>query len=110
MQNTVMPMTGILYHVTLSDRIVSIYEQGIDPAYSTGRLDASWYVNKSQIAWAILHTSIRHGAPVADIMVCAVLIEWKHMRRTSRPGRYYTAQTFTIESATPAAWYVDDMS
>lgn len=100
--------SGVLYHVTTAANLDSIYVDGVDPSYSKGKFEASWYVSKGQILWAICHVSLRHGVELDDIFVCPVLIEWNTMRRTNRPGRYYTQRTYKIENASPAAWYVDE--
>lgn len=109
MNSQILPDTGVLYHVTTSDVISSIWNDGIDPAYSRGKLEASWYVNKSQIAWAILHVALRHGCLMDDIFICATLIEWRAMRRTNHQGRYYTTRLYKIENATPASWFIQEM-
>lgn len=98
--------TRILFHITPTKNLQSIYENGVCPEFSTGKLDASWYVNKHGVLWAIAHVSARHNISVNEISVCAVLIEWKSMRRTARPGFYYTIKNFTIENASPAEWYI----
>lgn len=99
---------GILYHVTIGSNVDSIWDNGIDPAYSKGKFDASWYVTKDNILWAILHVADRHDCKLDDIFVCAVLVDWKSMRRTNAPGRYYTKRTFQPETVNPARWFVDN--
>lgn len=98
---------GILYHITTSDCLDNIWGNGIDPAYSQSKFQASWFVTKGQINWAVCHVAYRHDCKLDDIWVCAVLIEWKCMRRTAKPGRYYTTSTFKIENASPARWFID---
>lgn len=105
MENSIMEGTGILYHVTLAEHENSIDAEGIGPQYATGKLKVSWYVRKSEILWAIVHTSIRHNTPAREIVVCACMIDWKHMKRTAWAGRYYTYHTYHPESFTPAEWF-----
>lgn len=100
--------TGVLYHVTPTEHIDSIDGEGIDPSYSRGKLKASWYVNKQNIQWAILHVSLKYNVPVRDITVCATLIDWEHMRRTCQPGRYFTQHLYHPESFTPASFFIEN--
>jgi hypothetical protein len=99
--------TAVLYHVTPAENTRSILEGGISPDYHTGRLAASWYVRKQDINWSIIHVSNSHYESVANLAVCAVLVDWEKMKRTNRPGFYYTFETYTPESVTPAILFVD---
>jgi len=101
---------GILYHVTIGSNVDSIWSIGIDPNYSKGKFDASWYVVKDKILWAICHVANRHDCKLDDIFVCAVLVDWKHMRRTNLQGVYYTKQLFHAETFNPASWFVNEES
>jgi hypothetical protein len=107
MQQALQGDTGILYHVTTAKDVMNIWDVGVDPQYSRGKLEASWYINKHNILWAIAHVSARHQVSVDQLYVCAVLIEWKSMRRTARPGFYYTLRTFRVENLSPAEWYLN---
>lgn len=102
--------TGILYHVTIGSNVDNIWASGIDPNYSTGKLDAAWYITKENILWAICHVASRHGCLMDDIFVCSVLVEHKAMRGTCRKGIYYTKSCFFAETINPAAWFIDQES
>lgn len=100
---------GVLYHVTIGSNIDSIWANGIDPNYSKGKFDASWYVTKENLLWSILHVADRHDCELDDIYICAVVIDWRSMRRTNKPGRYFTTQCFKVETVTPARWFVEEI-
>jgi len=103
------PTTGttILYHVTPSYNSEAIEVSGILPAFARRAHKASWYVKRSRIQWAILHVSNIHCVAVSDISVCAVLVEWKNMKRSGKEGMYYTYVIYRVESVCPASQFIE---
>jgi len=100
--------TGVLYHVTIGDHVDSICSNGIDPAYSSSKFKASWFVSKDNILWAVAHVSNRHAVSVADIYVCRVTIDWRTMRRSNRQGIFYTTSVFCPDDVSPASWLLGE--
>lgn len=106
MTDIALSQPGVLYHVTIGSNLDSIWSDGIDPHYSKGKFEASWYVTKEHILWAVLHVAHRHDCKLDDIFVCSAVIQWSSMRRTNKQGRFCTQKCFQIEQASPALWYV----
>ncbi len=100
-------LTGVLYHVSPEENAQSIDISGVLPMYSKGKMTVSWYVRRADIVWALAHMSARHNVPCDKLIVCAVVIEWKHMKRTSRPGFYYTYERYLVESISPAIMFIE---
>lgn len=96
----------IAYHVTLAKNVGKIEREGVSPAYSTGRLDASWYVNKAGVTWAIAHCSQRHAVPVSDLFVCTVMLPRKAIKRTAFPQMFYVRETYHVAAVTQAYYFV----
>lgn len=107
MLNPLSGTTGVLYHVTPCENAISIDRSGILPMYSKGNMAASWYVRRSEILWALAHTSARHSVATDQLCVCAVVVEWDKMKRTARPGFYYTYETYLVESISPAIMFIE---
>lgn len=105
---TVETQAGILYHVTTIHSLDGIGRDGISPDSSTGKLKASWYISKVNLAWAILHVCNRHSCIPADVFVCRVLINWRDMRRTAKQHVYYTKSPYYPEDISPATWFIDE--
>jgi hypothetical protein len=100
------PEVGVFYHVTTSDHIAGIFNNGVDPACSTGNLKAAWYCTKNNLAWALLHVSHRHSCLVDDIYVCRVLVPHKALKRSNVSGIFYTFERFNVETISPASWFI----
>lgn len=58
-----------LFHVTMFDRVESIAEKGISPAFAQGKVDACWWVERIRLDWAIMHTSSRHKTPTDNLCI-----------------------------------------
>lgn len=94
--------TRVLFHVTPAYNVPLILLGMIDPAYSRGKMRASWYINKRTICWAIAHTSARHNILIDDLMVAAVVVNDEHMRASGKKGMYWTTTRYMPEHFTPA--------
>jgi len=105
--DTQLAQKGVLYHVTISGNIDSIWADGINPHYSKGKFEASWYVTKERLLWSILHVADRHDCKLDDIFVIAVQIQWQLMRRTNKSGIYFTKHTFSVDTVTPARYFTE---
>jgi hypothetical protein len=101
--------TGVLFHVTPESNAGSILTYGIIPSYSTGKWKVSWYVSgkKENILWSIAHVSASKHVDVSSLVVCAVAIDWHSMKRTARPGFYYTYSSYRVESISPAIMFIE---
>jgi hypothetical protein len=99
----------VIFHVTPAENIPSIHLQGICPSYAKGKMQASWYVSKQRIEWALIHTSVAHHVSIDELAVCAVLAESEDLYKFFRPGYYYSYRTLRIESATPAMFFLHNM-
>ena len=97
----------VVYHATPASNVDSIELNGLDPIYSQGKLEALWFVSKSNLQWAILHTALRHNCLVSDIVVYAVCVERKSLRKTRWPGRWYCFSKCTPENMSPASWFIE---
>lgn len=88
----------VVYHVTLASNASSILENGIDPSYSSGKMQVSWYVSKHRIEWAVLHLSLLYHVLPEDLCICACCVEPKHLSVFMQPGRYYSKSVIHPES------------
>ena len=96
----------LLYHVTLEENVRSIMIEGIRPDLARGKAQASWYVSKAGILWAIAHTSLRHNVPVSELVVMPSLLPCLVTKRTGIKYAWCTKSRFTPEHWTPAEFYV----
>lgn len=99
----------VIYHITPEENIPSILMQGICPSYATGKMQASWYVSKAHIEWAMIHTSVAHHTMIDELAVCAVLANAHGLYKFFKPGFYYTYETYQPESITPAMFFLHNM-
>ena len=58
-----------LYHVTPKRNSESIALNGVDPSYATGRLPGSWWVDWTNLQWAIIHVGTRYNVAIRQICV-----------------------------------------
>lgn len=98
--------TGVLWHITSQSNLESILNIGIDPAFSAGKRDLSWYVKKNRIEDMILHISVRHNLSVPEMVVLGVVIDWDAMIRTAWKGVYCTKQNYPVETVSLGVMFV----
>lgn len=77
-----------LFHVTLAQNAESIWQGGVDPHRSTGKLLVSWWVDRDDVVWALAHVSARYGVPVDQLIVIECDIPSVLVRRWATPGLY----------------------
>lgn len=91
------------YHVTHADRVESIIELGLSPAFAKGRLKAVWLADSKRIHWAIAHVAVKHNFPIADLWVALVHYDPRDLKRFRWPGIYLAERTIPIYEIYPAA-------
>lgn len=87
-----------LFHISPGKNRASIAKSGVDPIWSRGKTNTSWWVDQTMIAWALAHCSARHNLPVDKLEV------WyrdapsaRNMKRSRWRGVYYTYCRNTTE-------------
>jgi hypothetical protein len=73
-----------LRHATPARNLPSIRARGLLTAMSRGALLAVWLHAPGATAWAIPHTSRRHGVPVEAVVVLEVHVPRSWLRRGRR--------------------------
>lgn len=86
-----MPLQSKLFHVSPKTNRASITKSGVDPIWSRGKSQCSWWVDQRKLAWAIAHCSAHHGVPADQLEV------WyrdgntaRNMKRSRWAGVYWT--------------------
>lgn len=72
------------YHSTPLYNLQSILKRGIDPAFSKGAKETSWYVHEELIEWSIDHIMKKYELSQVEIVVLEVL---------QAPGLFVSAPT-----------------
>lgn len=87
----------LMRHVTPRYNESSIDRRGLLTAYAQGKRRAVWLIDPDKTSWAILHTMLRHGCGVDDVLVYEVEIPADRMRHHGN-GLWYTPENV------PSAW------
>lgn len=75
-----------LYHVSPIENLESIQELGIEPCHSTGKKRVSWWVEESNLAWALAHVSKVHGVSTGDMVLFYIdTTDYQHLRFVRHP-------------------------
>lgn len=82
----------ILYHATPSRNEQAILREGLLTAMSQTAQPEVWLHSASRSAWAILHVADRHGVPAEEVILLAVRISRRALRRRCKRGLWSTAQ------------------
>jgi len=77
-----------MYHVTHMGCVASIIENGLDPAYSNGKIKAVWLADSKRLHWAIAHVAAKHNDIIADLWVAVVHVDPRDLKRFRWPGIY----------------------
>ena len=100
-------MTNV-FHVTTRANEDSILKSGIDPVYSKGKAQLSWFVSYERLPWALAHCSARHHTPVDNLVVFPVPFTRLRRWRNSRyPGIYSTPCRTKVDISVPAEVCLD---
>ncbi len=78
----------LLRHATLARNLASIRRAGLLMSKSQGKRPVVWLHAASKTPWAMLHTVKRHGGRVEGVVVIAVDVPRRWLRR-SRRGLWY---------------------
>lgn len=89
------------FHVTLLDNLVSIMRNGIDPSYCPRERQRAWFVERSLVGWAILHTVSKLKVPTAELCVLEVYQPPYLFQHTRYSGVFCTQYVLRICSAYP---------
>lgn len=79
------------WHITPAYNADSILQFGIDPARSKGPRKFCWFVKWKGLAWALAHTSARHGIPVNQLVAIRVMVKDGQFTH-HRLSMYYSAK------------------
>lgn len=96
----------VLYHITPSENVSSIYESGLQPSYSTGFMKAVWLVGKRNIVWALAHCSNRHGTSVDNLCVMTVVTDNQKVTRFATSGLFYCKDIIHVENHAIAELFI----
>lgn len=99
----------VVYHITPSENVQSIYEHGVSPRFSNCARNRVFVVSRHRIEWAIIHCSNRHSVSVDQLAVCALLVDGRHLTRMGFPGVYYAHIPLMIENSTPAMFFIEEL-
>ena len=94
-----------LYHATPKSNLDSIFADGLDPAFSTGKAKVIWLHTKSRRHWAIAHVQKRHRCNLDEVVLIEVNVPRSRLQRRWR-GLWTTTETlmeFTITEAAELA-------
>jgi hypothetical protein len=94
-----------LFHATTAKRWLSIRrDRAILASKSEGRIRGVWLHAASRTPWACLHTVRRHGGKVQDVVVIAVDVPRRLLRRHSK-GLWYTLSDVQITGSEPVVGF-----
>lgn len=96
-----------LYHVSPSKNRDSIARFGIDPIFSKGKQNVSWFVDQSKLVWAVAHCSARHSVSVDKLDVWVTETPLKRQRKTSWRGVFTTPCRTLATRHVPAITLLD---
>jgi hypothetical protein len=100
--------TRVMFHATHRDNIPSIWDNGLSPDFSTGKMKAVWFTPKVGIQSAIVHAAYRHGWKVDDIEVIAIIVYSEAVRYSGNGFFYYSKGKCTAQSHVPASVYLQE--
>lgn len=80
--------TLTLFHVTPDYNVPSIQERGIDPYFTTGKMDVCWFVSRYNIQWALLHVSFCKDVRPSGLVVMTVNQPSEKFKGFFKPGIY----------------------
>ena len=98
--------TRVMFHATHKDNIPSIWDKGLSPEFSTGKLRAVWFTPKIGIQAAIAHAAYRHKWAVDDIVIVAIIVYADTVKYSGNGYFYYSKATCTAQSSVPASNYL----
>lgn len=90
-----------LWHITPIMNVDSILWSGIDPRYSTGKHEKSWYVRWWGIAWALAHISMKKHIPIWQLVCFRVKVPKEcvtHFNRNVYTTKYVTKSSFYMSA------------
>ncbi len=103
----------LLRHASLLRNLASIQRFGLLTSKSKGKLPVIWLHARSKTEWATLHTVKRHGGRIENVVVLAVDVPRRWLRRSKRglwvcrrdipPGRVRELLTFAMLAQSPVA-------
>lgn len=92
-----------LFHVSPKANEQSILKSGVDPIFSKGKAQLSWFVSYERLPWALAHCSARHNLPVSELVIFTVpSLRLRKMRRTRYDGIYATPCRTRVDISAPA--------
>jgi hypothetical protein len=102
----------LLRHATLARNLPSIRRAGLLTSKSQGKRPVVWLHAASKTPWAMLHTVKRHGGRVENVIVLAVDVPRRWLRRSRRglcycrrdvpPALFRELLTFTSLAGSPS--------
>lgn len=91
------------FHVTLAKNADSIYRNGIDPVFSQGKRQLSWFVTRDRLPWAIAHCSARHNVTVNELIIFPVpSLRLRQVKKSRYAGIVATPCRTTVDIHTAA--------
>lgn len=99
----------IAFHISLKDNRRSIQKDGIEPAYSTGKRQVSWWCDNARVMWALTHLSLKYNVPVADLIICVSVVPYEKFQRTRWQGVYTTYENIRASQFQSPKKYMDNL-
>jgi len=88
-----------LWHISPMMNVDSILWSGIDPRYSTGKLERCWYVKWWGIAWALAHISMKKRIPIWQLACFRVRVPQESVTHFNR-------NVFTTKHVVKTSFYM----
>lgn len=96
----------VMYHVTPNYNVTGILVEGIQPQYSEGKREASYYVTRNAIEWAILFVSAKRYLHISELTVFTCEIPRNSLVRTNHIHMYYTRGIYRPVNSAYAVTFV----
>ncbi len=100
--------TRVMFHATHRDNIPSIWDSGLSPDFSQGKMQAVWFTPRNGIQSAIAHAAYRHNWRVEEIEVIAIVVYSDAIKYSGNGFFYYSKGKCTAQSHVPAANYLNE--
>jgi len=101
----------LLFHVTPTFNYPSIAKNGVNPAFSLGKTQESWWADLWAVNWAILHVSLWKAVPARYITVFGKWSSTMTVRSdgfiSHGKGRYHTPHIMTPDTYWTMEEFVD---
>lgn len=97
-----------VYHVTPGFNQAAILAVGVDPAWSRGKREVSWWVTLPRLEWALAHVSARYAVSTGALWVVESHVPEYLLRRTKMTSVFTLGVVLRAEHMYNASHYLTD--